>query len=255
MNKSVYFVLALLSLFLSGCASGPNPKDKHVTIDDKNIAVADFDELFISSSKKLKSSELNNGVYIIATCVCCSNPRFINAEKVIGSVFKAHGIKIADSLVTSSKRISFTTTGALDLARADQAAAYSAWPNSGQVASGGGQMIGAVMNGARSAAGGVGGLVGFAVGALWNSDSKLGLVASVSNPANGNDFFTKVVSIYYRLEKGKEAADDVVLKMAIEQWVSNFVVFDTTPGIPVSAVPSPAPVFAVATAENMDERK
>lgn len=230
MNKFAFVVWVLLSVLLSGCASGPNPKDKHVTIDGKNIDVTDFDELFISSSKKLKTSEIKNGVFIVATCICFDKLKFPSADKVINSVFNEHGIKVVDSPVGASKQISFITGGSLDMARADQAAAYSALPNAGQVASGSGQMIGAVVSGSRSlgsAAGGAGGLVGFAIGALWNSDSKMTLVTSVVNPADQNDFFTKGVNIFYRLEKGKEAPDDVILKMAVDQWINNFVVFDT----------------------------
>jgi hypothetical protein len=246
MNKTLLVVLALSSILLSACASGPNPKDKIVTIDGKNITVTDFDESLISSSKKLKNSELKNGVFIEINCLCFSHPEFPNVERSIATIFKEHGIKVADSLAASNKRIRFSAIGAIDLGRAEQAAAYSALPNTGQVVGGGGQLIGAVSNGARSAAGGAGGLVGFAVGALWNSDSKLTFTTSVINSDNG-DFFTKSANIFYRLEKGKEASDDVVLKMAVDQWINHFVVFDTPPETPVATAPA-SPVAQAAPA-------
>lgn len=235
MNK--YILVGFLGLLFSINAFA---KDELVTIDGKNITVTDFDESFLSSSKKHKSSEFNNGVYIIATCICMDNPRFKNAEKAIATVFKKHGIKIADNLKDSSKKISFTTGVSLDIGRADRQAANSFMPNHGQVASMSGQIAGAAMSG------GAGGLVGFAIGALWNTDSKLLIQGNVVDSSNQDDWQLHSATIFYNLEKGKEATDDVVLKMAVEQWIKHYVVFDT-PEVPI-VDPLTEPTEAIATA-------
>jgi hypothetical protein len=173
---------------------------------------------------------------------------------VIGEVFKSHGIKVSDTLENSSMALTFTTLLALDMARADLAAAYTPMPNSGQVIGGSVQMLGAGINSIGTPAGGAGGVLGFAMGAMFNTDSKLYISAmEFKNPSslqNSHGSFVHSAdvhqaggSVFYRLEKGNQAADDVVLKMAVNEWIKHFVIFDEptqeTPKTPVAqAAPS-----------------
>ena len=179
--------------------------------------------------------------------------RLQNAERVIGEVFKSHEIKICDKLDNCSMAFTFYTMLALDIVRADRAAAYTPAPNIGQVVGGVGQMIGSGINSAGTAAGSAGGLVGFAIGALFNTDSKLYISAmEFKNPTRlenshgsfvtSNDAHQAGASVFYRLEKGKEATDDVVLKMAVDEWIKHFVIFDTpetTTNTPSTALADP----------------
>ena len=212
---------------------------------------------------------MNGGIYIIAGSV---DQRYPNAEKAIAEVFKTHGFKIADSLESSAVAFQFTTMMALDIARADKAAAYSALPNAGQVASGGLQLAGASMNSAgRIAGGGATGAVGFLAGALFETDSKLIITGTYakkpiytkgwtsrgmrSSTSDGDGW--NVAKVFYKLEKGKEASDDVVLKMAIEEWIRETVIFDTptqevSPQVASTSVTSASPL---STAESTDQKK
>lgn len=226
--------------------------DDPVTIDGKHILVTDVSESGFGN-KQIHSSVYNGGgVYIIAGSV---DQRFPNAEKAIAELFKAHGIAVADSLETSSVAMVFNTLGALELAKADQEIAYSAAPNANQVATGGAQLVTAVMStSGKIAGGGATGVVGFVAGALFNSDSKLVIsVQSFQKPEYTKGFGGRgvqstigwdgikhgVAKVFYKLEKGKEASDDVVLKMAVDQWIKHYMIFDAptlqaaTPAAPV----------------------
>ena len=255
-------LVSLMAMLLSMAAYA---KDEPVTIDGKHILVTDVSEMGWGNSA-LHTNDLKNGVYVQVTSSSNVDSHLPNAEKVIASELESHGIKIADKLEGSSI--------ALDMAKADQAAAYSALPNAGQVAAGGGQMIGAVMNSARSAAGGVGGLVGFLAGELFNTDSKLLLQTGVyKDPiyakvglfgirgiksTSDDSIHQPSLKIFYKLEKGKEASDDVVLKMAIDEWIRHYVVFDTPVptqdvAVPVSAAEA-SPASAVVSQVTLDKK-
>jgi hypothetical protein len=230
-------VLGLLIIMLAGCSS---MKGDPVAIDGKHILVTDFSEpMFGAGNTKIHSNNLKGGVYIVASPhgFASLDDRLPNAERSIGEVFKSHGYKVSDKLEDSSMALTFFTMLSLDMVRADRAAAYSALPNAGQVLGGAGQMIGAGINSAGTAAGTTGGLVGFAMGAMFNLDSKLYISAmefknpthlenSHGNFVNSEDAHQAGASVFYRLEKGKEAPDDIVLKMAVDEWIKHFVIID-----------------------------
>ncbi len=255
MRKAILFVLASLITF------SVYAKDQTVTIDGKNILVTEISEPGFGNSK-IHSNDMKGGVYIIAGTV---DSRFPNASNLIAERFKLLGIPVATSLENSSMAIQFNTMLALDMAKADRQAANSYVPNADQVIGGGIQMMGAVLSTASSAGGGATGLVGFIAGQLFNTDTKLviaGLVAKNpiytkgwgargmrSSKNNGDSF--GVARVFYKLEKGKEASDAVVLKMAIDQWIKRFVIFDTPvePTETAEAVKAPAtPVAQVVPA-------
>lgn len=210
--------IGLIAILLAGCSS---MKGDPVAIDGKHILVTDFSEpLFGAGNTKIHSNDLNGGVYIVASPhgFASLDDRLHNAERAISEVFKSHGLKVSDTLENSSMALTFTTLLALDMARADQAAAYTPMPNGGQVIGGVGQMIGAGINSIGTPAGGAGGLVGFAMGAMFNLDSKLYISAmefkkpthlenSHGNFVNSEDAHSAGASVFYKLEKGKEAPE------------------------------------------------
>ena len=252
-------LVGLLGMLIS---TGVFAKDEPVPIDGKHIVVTDVAEPGFYN-KQIHSSIFNGGgAYIIAGTV---NHRFPNAEKAIAEIFRSHGIPVADSLETSSVAMVFTTWLALDMANADQMAAHVHIPNAGQIATEGTQMLGAVMAFADVATGVAVALAGFAA-ELLNTDTKLVIsVSSYKQPVyrhgrGGSSIGTDskdsdamsygLAKIYYKLEYGKEASDDVVLKMAVDQWIKHYVIFDTpaleatAPKASVAQAPSVAPAPA-----------
>jgi hypothetical protein len=252
-------LVGLLGLLIS---AGVFAEDEPVTIDGKHILVTDVTEPGFYN-KQIHSSIFNGGgAYIIAGSV---NQRFPSAEKAIAEIFKSHGIPVADSLETSSVAMVFTTWLALDMANADQMAAHVHIPNAAQIATEGTQMLGAVMVFADVATGVAVALAGFAA-ELLNTDTKLVIsVSSYKKPVyrhgqGGTSIGTDskdsdamsygLAKIYYKLEFGKEASDDVVLKMAVDQWIKHYVIFDSptleaaAPKAAVAQIPAVVPTPA-----------
>ena len=275
--KNKIFVATILAMIVS---TGAYAKDQQITIDGQHILVTDVGEPGFFNSK-IHSSDMNGGVYIIVPAGNSGvGTRLPNAEKAIAAEFEAHGIKVADSIENASVSITFTSMLALDMARADRAAAHTYAPNAGQVIATGGQLAGAVANSVHTAAGGAGGAVGFLIGAMWE-DTKLGLLAMVAKKPSffqnssgntyvkGDDISNNGLKVFYKLEKGKEASDDVILKMAIDQWIKEYVIQDevtpaqaapapaATPAAPVAEVPAPAvtSVSAATLPQATDEKK
>ena len=272
------FIAAVLAMIVSISVYA---KDQEVTMDGKHILVTDVSESGWGNSQ-IHSSDLSGGVYIIAGEGYGNlQERWPNAEKAIAEVFAARGYKVVNKLEDASMAIAFGSLGSLEMAKADQAAAYSAAPNAGQVIGGGIQLAGAVINSVHTAAGGTGGAVGFIAGAIFNSDSKAVLqVMTFKNPTTrtwrGASFATgkdgdKVANakVFYKLEKGKEASDDTVLKMAVDQWIQHYVIIDgpsptqavatpaTTPVAQAGEVPAPAavPVSTVSLDQAIEQKK
>jgi hypothetical protein len=262
MKMKITLFMVLIGLMVSMNAIA---KDEQVTIDGKNITVTDVDKVGFFKPDPIHSNDLKDGVCVISDA-------YPNIARIIRERLVLNGIKPLESLHgdvilgTSEKckyLISLSGFGSIDISNVEKQAAYSALPTAGQVVGGGGQMIGSVVNSARSAAGGgAGGLIGFAIGALWSSDSKLVFQGSViTDPvikikdgrglvADYCKFSLVTTKIFYKLEKGKEATDDIVFKMAVDQWLKHYVIFDTpvqtveapqTPAIPVSDAPAIAP--------------
>lgn len=225
--KKILFVSLITILFSANTFA----KDETFAIDGKNIVVTDVSA---SSSGRLHQNELKNGVYIMVSNGPNIDSHLINAEKSIKSVFESYGIKTSDNMENSSIAIRWGSNLALDMVKADQQAANTLMPTHNQVASMSSQVIGAAMSG------GVVGLAGFALGALYNTDSKLLIQAiSYKDPVMGkvglfglskgiqsSSYEVQNATVFYKLEKGKEASDDVVLKMAVDQWIKHFIVFD-----------------------------
>lgn len=236
-------IAALMAMVLSGCSTF---KNEPVTFNGQHILVTDVGEPGFGNMDPIHSSELNqkDGVYI--TTGQNFDSRLRNAERAIKEVFNAHGIKTTENMGNASFGVNVGTMLALDMASADRAAAYSAVPNSGQVIAEGGQLVGSVVNNLHTAVGGGGALVGFAAGAMFQ-DTKLVITVMLSKTPEltksrglfgGGDektFMTGkdgmrfgILKVFYKLEKGKEASDDIVLKMAIDQWIKHYLIFDAS---------------------------
>lgn len=225
--KKILFVSLITILFSANSFA----KDEAFAIDGKNIKVTDFSNL-MGAGETLNLSSLKNGVFIMVSNGPDIDTHLPNAEKSIKEVFISHGIKVADTMENSSVAIRWSSNLSLDMFKADQAAMHSSLPNRQQTSSMIGQIAGAAMSGPA-------GLVGFAAGAIFNTDSKLLLqAASFKDPKIGkvglfgvkgilsSESKSHGAKIFYNLEKGNEASDDIVLKMAIDQWIKHFIVFD-----------------------------
>lgn len=226
-------ICGLIALVISVAAFA---KDQTVVIDGKNIVVTDVSNAGFIGNNVLHANDLSKGVYIMVTNGSNIDSRLPGAEKIIADVFRSYGIKIAANMEDSGYAIGWTSGVSLDMVRADRMATHTAMPNGNQVAAISGQAIGAALSA------GPAGLVGYAAGALFNTDSKLLIQAIVfKDPAIGKVGLFGVrgitssktdlnsATVFYKLEKGKEAPDDIVLKMAVDQWVKRFVVFDAPP--------------------------
>ena len=135
-----------------------------------------------------------------------------------------------------------------------------------------------MLNSAGTAAGGAVGLVGFVAGQLFDTDTKLVIMArtfkkpvfpksadgsrmGINTSSTDKDGLTMGgLKVFYKLEKGKEASDDVVLKMAVNQWIKHYIIFDAptlqaaTPAAPVAQDTSTV-VSGIASTESINEKK
>lgn len=220
--------IALAVLLFAGVSLNAFAADVTVNIDGKNIVVTDTTS--IGSDKEfLDPSKFEKGIYVMAVADTIAT-RYPNAEKIIAERLAIQGFKIADSLENSSAAIVFRTNGALNLADADKAAANSYLPNGQQLASGAGVAITAISLG-------IPGIVGSIAGLVFQTDSNLVVTGQFhANPIFHEGVFANsiqskdkdgskdgLLKVYYNLESGKEASDDIVLKMAADQWIVRFM--------------------------------
>jgi hypothetical protein len=256
-KKMKNFIFGLFAFVIS---VGAFATDQPVSIDGRNIVVTDFSEAGFGNDK-LGSKDVGKGVYVFAgpSITPILSERLPNAERIIAERLKMQGVKVVDKLEDADLAIYFSTSLSLNMVKADHQAANSLAPNADQFAAVSGQLINAVLTA------GPAGLVGYAAGALFNTDSKLLVQAMIfKKPYYGKSMFGKTViksddvstqaaKIFYKLEKDKEAPDDVVLKMVADQWTKHYVVFDA-PAIIADAPKAPetaqaTPVVQVAPAK------
>lgn len=257
MNKFL-FVVSLVFMFFSMNAIA---EDKPIEIDGKHILLTDF-SVRHSDLPDFKKESLNNGIYIIAWAGAMDK-RLPNAEKMISEVFRSKGFKISDTLEGSSFAIAFTVpNGAIDIVRADKQAGYSASPNSSQVATHAGALANSVLSGIGNGGGGAVGLAGWAIAELLQSDSNFGIIGTIfKEPTKYKGFLGERIKgsddkrygtmsfVFYKLEKGKEASDDVVLKMGVNEWIDHFMPAHNvnTQNADTKPVETPAPVITNTT--------
>lgn len=186
----------------------------NVVVDGKAIQFTDIDNNFFSSEKKISSDDC--GLVYIEALNGLGPDRLKNAEIAIRERFSQRGFKTTENVDDATIKITFSTGGSLSMKDADKAAEHSALPNSNQVRDNAGAFIGSAM------AAGSGGAVAFLVGGLFGGDSKTNLVGNVRIKQGDKQFIDTPV-IKYRLEHGKEASEDVVLKALTDQWINRYI--------------------------------
>jgi hypothetical protein len=220
-----------------------------VTIDGKNIKITGVSG---SNDPKINTSNMKDGVVVFTGSL--KDGGYQNVSKMIKDRLIMRGIKVTDKVEGSSYGLWIGIDKGISMDSANKNLAHSMVPDSNKVSGMAIQAAGFAKNLGNN------GLVGYVAGAIFDglSDSKVVLrVNVVEKPAiqKGwfdsiglmsltNNFNTKIASISYVLEKGKEASDDIVLKMAVDKWIDTFVVFD--------APPATTPVAIETTPENID---
>lgn len=186
----------------------------NVVIDGETIQVTDIDNNFFSSEKKISSNDC--GLIYVEALNGFGPDRLKNAEAAIRERFVQKGFKTTENADDATIKITFSTGGSLSMKDADKAAEHSGLPNSNQVRDNVGSLIGSAL------AAGPGGAVAFLVGGLFGGDSKTNLVGNVRIKQGDKQFIDTPV-IKYRLEQGKEASEDVVLKALTDQWINRYI--------------------------------
>lgn len=220
MIRAVNMVVLVVGAFLSYAALA----EEGVTYDGKNIALTGVSVAGSSDGRKFNARDLQNGIYIKMA------PYFFgselpNASALIRQRFTELGFKVNEKMEGSDLALLFDAQGSMDMSSADAKAAHSRVPNAVNV--GGAAAAGVVA--------GIPGVLAFASGALFPTDSKTTLNAMVllkpdSRKSTVDDgTFTNGVLVKYKLEKGNEATEDLVLKMLVDQWIKLYVVSDIAP--------------------------
>ena len=189
----------------------------------------------VSDMPNLKEESLDNGIYIIA-CNGAIDKRLPNVENEISNIFKNKGFKISDTLEGSSYAIAFSINGDIDIVKADKQVAHSALPNANQVANHVGTLANSVLSGVGNGVGGATGLAGWVIAEMLQTDSNFKISTTLfKNPTKYKGFLGERIKgsddvrygtaafVFYKLEKGKEASDDIVLKMAVNEWIDHFM--------------------------------
>lgn len=205
-------------------------EEQMITIDSKQIGITDISNTMGSSEKKVGSDKLSNGVYIIAFNAP-GGARLPNAETVIKQRFTAAGFKISENLDESSIAIQFFAGGSLNMVRADQGAAQTL--NAPKMVVGAGVLASTIAT--VGAAGGA----GYVLGALIPQDEEAILEGGiVEKPIIKTWFgnktirssipkgeYSNIIEVEYSLPKEEkdQATQDVILKMAADQWIKRYI--------------------------------
>lgn len=204
---------------------------KGVVIDGKNIAITEISSLIgFNDGKNISEKDLAKGVFVTLG-FNVEKIQYPNAEAVVRERFANKGIKLVDKIEDAGISLVFLFSGSVDVKDADKKAAYSNLPSARVVAANGGALV------AGYTTNGPGALLGFAIGSMFPVDSKslVGVQVSIQPKISKGFFGTKIESsmddgnfrdgmnIHYKLEKDKEATDDVVLKMMTDQWIQKYI--------------------------------
>lgn len=237
MGRTTSIVMLAISTLMSFGALA----EEGVTYDGKNIAMTAVSAAPSSDGRKFHSNDIHNGVYIKSANYFFGK-EYPNASDLIRRRFAALGIKVTDTMEGSDLAFLFDSQGSMDMSNADAKATHTNTPSTQNI-------IGAASAGVVA---GIPGLVAFASGGLFPTDSKTVLNAmvllkpvktkgmfggeKVSSSVDGGTF-TNGVTVKYKLEKGNEATENLVLEMLVDQWVKQYMVIDGSP-VAASAVNS-----------------
>lgn len=221
-------LVALASLVINSLPAFA--EEQMITIDGKQIVITEIDKMFGSSERKIDAKLLQGGIYVIAEAEIGGN-RLPNAEALIKEQFAAAGIPISDTLESSAAAITFWANGSLNLARADQR--YAQGMNANKISSGIAAAAGSMV--ANGVAGGAGALIGLFI----PQDEKTiitglvrekpfmnkGLFGSSLRSSVKDGEYGDQIEIQYSLpkEEEKQATQDVILKMAVDQWIKRYI--------------------------------
>lgn len=256
MNRVLLATIMTLSL-----AATASENNKDLMVDGKLVRITSETKTH-GSDRVFHTKDLSNGIYILTTTNSLGGDADgINlpyATALIRNALVARGIKVADKPEDADIAVVFAMGGSATLVNANAQAEHSGLPNSGKVMA----SVGAIAAG--MAQGGIYAAVGYLAGGLIDSDAGAQLSAFIMDkPAvrevglftkrprvvsTEDKYTTNSVDFSYRLEKGKEATDDAILKLSVGQWVEKFVVVDD-----VSASISPA--SAVVATETTEQKK
>ena len=231
MRMTVLIILSILSFAVHA--------EEGVTYDGKNIAMTEVSAAPSSDGRKFNAKDIQKGIYIKSANYFFGK-EFPNASALIRARFAELGFKLSDTMEGSDLALLFDSQGSMDMSNADAKAAHSNMPNNANI-------YGTVSAGVAA---GIPGVVAFASGGLFSTDSKTVLNAmvllkpvktkgflgeKVSSSIDGGTF-TDGVLVKYKLDKNNEATEDLVLKMLVDQWIKMYVVAD----VPVAASAVPA---------------
>lgn len=229
-----FVVLAAATLLSFGAMA-----EEGVAYDGKNIALTAVTAAPSSDGRKFHTKDIQKGIYIKSANFFFGK-EFPNSTVLIRERFEALGFKLSDTMEGSDLALLFDSQGSMDMSNADAKAAHSNMPSTPNI-------IGAAGAGVVA---GIPGLVAFASGGLFPTDSKTVLNAMVlikpvktkgtfggekTSSSVSDGTFTNGVTVKYKLEKGNEATEDLVLKMLVDQWIKLYWVIDGTP-VAASAV-------------------
>lgn len=232
MARATGFVLLMATALLS---FGAMAADEGVTYDGKKIAITEVGADGSSDGRKFHTKDFRGSIYI-QDANFFFGKRYANAENLIRHRFVELGFKLTDTMDGSDMALLFDSSGSMDMVNADAQAAHSTIPSNANI-------FGGISAGITA---GIPGVLAFASGGLFQTDSKTSLMAMVMlkpvktkgmfgekiNSSVKDGTFTNSVQVKYRLEKGNEATEDIVLKMLVDQWIKLYVVAD---GEPVAA--------------------
>jgi len=254
--KKVFLVVAMaLGLMASAFA-----ENQDMLVDGKLIRLTN--EVGTAGADRVfHTKDMPGGVYILTSANGpASQDNLPGAAALIRSIFIARGVKIADKPEDAGIAITFDMGGSATLVAANTKAEHSSLPSTGKVMS----SVGAIAAG--MAQGGIYAAVGYLAGGLIETDERTYLSAFIMDKPVVREvgLFTKHprvvptedkmssltsnnVHITYRLEKGKEATDDAILKLMADQWINKFIVVDTSPA-------GASPASAVSVAETTEQK-
>ena len=249
MKKTILVLLAVLSFHTFAA-------DEPLMVDGKLILITD-----VGTSNSDRALHSNDGIYILTSAGGpAGQDKLPNAEAIIREILVAHGIKVADKLEDANVAVVFDMGGSATMVTANNKADHSNLPGSGKVMASAGAIAAGV------ATGGVFAAVGYLAGALIPTDESTYLGAFIIDKPvlqerglftkrklvmpsvdKGSSYSSNNVHVKYKLEKGKEAPEDAVLKMMTEQWVKHHIVAD--------AATAPVSASGVSSAETIVEAK
>lgn len=232
-------------VFMAIVSFGAMAAEEGVVYDGKIILMTDVSDAPSSDGRVFHSKDFPDGVYV-RVAKMFHGERYPDLEAIVRECLAGKGFKMADNMEGSSMELAFTVFGKLSLEDANNKAAHSNRPNGVNVA---GTVGAALVAGAPGA-------IAFMAGSVFPTDSRTSLTAmSLMKPVKTKGLFggeglkssvdggtfTNGIAVKYKLEKDKEATEDAIFKMLVDQWMKRYVINDAEP-VAASAVTATEPL-------------